>query len=99
MLSSPKPALSRVDYLDYSAEDANHGRIRQLHDRWQEIHQEIDREKQNRRDTIEEQVAMLEERIVHKRQADEGRIAVQSRSFRSSRAILTPSSTWPIPKK
>lgn len=34
MMSSPK-VISRVDYIDYVSEDPNHGRIRQLHDRWQ----------------------------------------------------------------
>jgi len=50
MITSPK-SLSRVDLL-LPAEDPSCGKIKQLQDRWQEIHQEIDREKQNRRENI-----------------------------------------------
>jgi hypothetical protein len=40
-----------MDFL--SAEEGNYGKIKQLHDKWQEINHEIDREKQSRRDSVE----------------------------------------------
>jgi chemotaxis regulatin CheY-phosphate phosphatase CheZ len=57
MITSPK-SLSRVDFAQ-PTEDPSYGKIKQLHNRWQEIHHEIDREKQSRRDSIEEQLQVL----------------------------------------
>lgn len=68
MITSPKSVL-RAD-LQQPVEDPSYGKIKQLHERWQEIHHEIDREKQSRRDSIEEQLLVLEERVAQKRQAD-----------------------------
>lgn len=63
-------------FIEPSLESPNRMRIKVLSDKWQNIQHNIDKEKQDRRDVLEDRLRGLEEKINSERPNDEQRFKV-----------------------